>query len=131
LAATAVLCASAVAQTPPESAAEQAQAWQALQRTVHSAACKQDSDCHVVGVGVRSCGGPQQYVPWSSRVTSGKRLKVVVARYNHLRQAQIEPDGENSTCALLPVPDVYCAWAEAAKAKTGQCSLRPTTQGER
>jgi hypothetical protein len=106
-------------------------AWHALQRTVHTG-CRVDSDCRVVGVGVRSCGGPQQYLPWSTRATSHKRLKVAVARYNDLRRAQIERDGENSTCALLPVPDAYCAIVEAApSAAGGQCTLRLATQGER
>jgi hypothetical protein len=114
----------------PGAAAEQAAAWQAVQNTVRTA-CKEDADCRTVGVGVRACGGPQQYLPWSTRSTSAKRLKVAVQRYNQTRRAQIERDGENSTCALLPEPAVACVVADSAKPLMGHCSLRAAAEGER
>lgn len=81
--------------------------------------CREDADCATVGVGARSCGGPEQYLAYAVRETSATALQRAVQDHARLRKKQIEERGEMSTCEVLPDPGAYCAPA-------GQCQVRPS-----
>ena len=81
--------------------------------------CREDADCATVGVGARSCGGPEQYLAYAWRATSAPALQRAAQEHARLRKKQLEERGEMSTCELLPDPGAYCA-------PTGLCRVRPS-----
>lgn len=98
-----------------------------LEQLTRNRQCQQDSECRSVGIGRQACGGPQQFLPWSTRHTETKALEAAVARYSEQRLKQIASDGEMSTCAVLPDPGARCERAPGAV--TGQCVLRSAPDG--
>ena len=98
-----------------------------IERLTRDRQCLQDSECHTVGIGLQACGGPQEYLPWSSRRTDVKALEVALDRYREQRSKQIKRDGLMSTCAVLPDPGARCE--RAAGADSGRCVLHGTPDG--
>jgi hypothetical protein len=37
--------------------------------------CDNSSQCHSLGVGAKACGGPENYIAWSSKNSDGAQLK--------------------------------------------------------
>lgn len=75
---------------------------------IGDAACASDSECDVVGYGVKGCGGPVAYLPFSTRVSDIGLLGKKVEEFNTTarefnRQTQLV-----SNCALTTRPDVGC-----------------------
>ena len=88
--------------------------------TVHRE-CQHDTECRSIGIGLQACGGPQAYLPWSTRSTDAKALQLAVLRYSEQRRKQIEREGEASTCAMLADPGARCE--RSAGAASGRCVL--------
>ncbi len=84
--------------------------------------CTQTAECATVGVGARSCGGPEVFLAYSLRDTPAAALQAAVQRHATLRRKQLEERGEMSTCDVLPDPGAQCA-------APGQCQLRPQRGG--
>ena len=90
----------------------------ALTRTL-VLSCRESADCATVGIGARSCGGPEQYLAYSVRDTPAPALRQAAQNYAGLRKKQLEERGEMSTCELLPDPGAQCSAA-------GQCEVLRT-----
>lgn len=90
----------------------------ALTRTL-VLSCRQSADCATVGIGARSCGGPEQYLAYGVRDTPAPALRQAAQDYARLRKQQLEDRGEMSTCELLPDPGAQCSAA-------GQCEVLRT-----
>ena len=80
--------------------------------------CRENADCATVGVGARSCGGPEQYLAYAVNDTPVAALQQALQHHARLRRKQLEARGEMSTCELLPEPGAQCTPA-------GQCALLP------
>ena len=85
--------------------------------------CRQHADCATMGIGARSCGGPEQYLAYSLRDTPGPAFMRAVRDYERLRKQQLLEREEMSTCELLPDPGAHCMPA-------GQCQLLPLLRGQ-
>ena len=48
---------------------------------IGDATCDADAQCRTVAVGHKSCGGPESYLPWSTRVSNEARLRTLVAEF--------------------------------------------------
>jgi hypothetical protein len=83
---------------------------------VGSAACTESSQCHTLALGARACGGPENYLAWSSAHTEAAPLRALAERYNNERRAEIAKSGEMSTCRFIPDPGAQC--------RAGACQLR-------
>ncbi|PHV11806.1 hypothetical protein [Chitinimonas sp. BJB300] len=90
---------------------------QALQTAIGAASCETNDDCHVIGVGARACGGPESYLPWSSRDGDEATIKSLAEQHHTARQAEVTARGEMSTCSILPKPAVRC--------QAKRCELQP------
>jgi hypothetical protein len=86
--------------------------------------CSRNSDCATLGIGVRACGGPAQYVAYAVAATPAAPLQRAAERYAGLRKKQLEDSGEMSTCEVLPDPGASCSSA-------GQCRLQHQAGGQR
>lgn len=90
---------------------------QRLQRLTADKSCQQSTQCKVLPVGHRPCGGPEQYIVYSSKSTDEKLLAITNDRYKKLKQEQQQRLGLRSTCQLVPEPVAAC--------QQQQCSLLP------
>ena len=45
---------------------------------IGDAECGYQSECHVMGIGAKPCGGPSAYVAWSDRTTDANALRTAV-----------------------------------------------------
>lgn len=107
---------SSCAQTPPTPPAGEAgapprsaqEAMGAIERAIGDAPCDSTADCRTVGVGAKSCGGPERYLAWSLRYTRQAELDPLLARHRAARRAEDVRDGRVSNCELTPEPGVAC-----------------------
>ena len=100
---------------PPRQPA--AEAMKAIVQVIGDAPCDGPADCRTVGVGAKSCGGPESYLAWSVRHTDAAELEKRVAQHRTLRRAEDRRDGRVSNCAVTPEPATSCV--------AGHCRIEP------
>lgn len=103
-------------------APDTATAFKAVERAIGDAPCQTSADCRVIGVGAKSCGGPERYLPWSVRYTQAAELEQLVEQHRTLRRSEDRRDGRVSNCAVTPEPGTQCV-AGRCEARPGQPSL--------
>ena len=100
-----------------------------IQRLIAGAACRESSQCRVIGIGAAACGGPEGYLAWSALATDERPLQDAVAAQAAARRSENERLGRMSTCMVLPVPGVRCEPAPqpaaGGLAAAGRCVLLP------
>ncbi len=74
------------------------------------------SQCALVAVGVRPCGGPRTYLAYSEAETDSAALAALVAVYDRMDRERNEADGLVSTCELMQPP--------ALALENGRCVTR-------
>jgi len=79
-----------------------------LERLTENKECQQDNQCKVIGVGARPCGGPDQYLLYSTLHTDEKMLSYTNDRYQKLKKQQNEKLGLMSICQMLMPPVSAC-----------------------
>lgn len=77
--------------------------------------CSDNGQCRSLPVGAMACGGPQDYLPYSTLRTNEKEVRELAERYKAERQGQIVKRGEISTCRFRPDPGAVCV--------SGACQL--------
>ena len=75
---------------------------------IGEARCRNLVNCRLVGLGVRPCGGPEEYVAYSIWNTDREGIGIVVSEYNLLREDLMLETDEVGTCESVPKPDVNC-----------------------
>ena len=89
---------------------------------IGDARCSTDMVCLTIGIGAKACGGPSSYRAWSAEQTDAKALLALVARHHEARLREIARTGEQSNCAMVPVPGAFCE--RLPSVSTGRCELR-------
>jgi hypothetical protein len=97
-----ILTACASAQPPTE------QLWKKIQAANSDLACDNSSQCHSLGVGSKACGGPENYIAWSSKNSDGAQLKALVEQHSAARRADDKRLGMMSTCSIVSDPGATC-----------------------
>jgi hypothetical protein len=111
LAAASLLILSACAgahQSAPAPDSSTAGLWQQIQAANTNLGCDNDSQCHSIGVGAKSCGGPENYLAWSSKNSNGAKLKSLVELHSAARRADNNSQGMMSTCIAISDPGAVC-----------------------
>lgn len=93
---------------PPVSAASGPASLDDIRRLIATPTCSDNSQCRTVPVGALACGGPQEYLPWSTLRTNEGELRTVAERFKVARQAEIKNSGEMSICIHRPDPGAVC-----------------------
>jgi hypothetical protein len=93
---------------------------QAVAQQVGSPTCTDRSQCRVMPLGAKPCGGPSSYVVYSTTTADSVRLAVAVQEYTAYQAALNEKLGLVSDCRFLPPPAVDC--------RTGVCASSGETQ---
>ncbi|MHA4869352.1 hypothetical protein ACXZ1M_16795 [Duganella sp. PWIR1] len=102
---------------PPAPTSETAGLWQKIQAANTNLACDDNSQCHSIGVGSKACGGPENYLAWSSKNSDGAQLKALVEQHSAARRAEDKRLGMMSTCSIVSDPGASC--------RAGTCTLNP------
>jgi hypothetical protein len=74
-----------------------------------------NSQCRVTGFGHKPCGGPAQYVAYSTKDGNEAEILKKIAAYNAAAEAENMRLGRMSDCAVVPKPNVELSG--------GQCKL--------
>lgn len=82
--------------------------WQQIQAANTDLGCDTDSQCHTIGVGAKACGGPENYVAWSSKNSNGTQLKTLVEKHAAARRDEDNKQGIMSTCTVMRDPGASC-----------------------
>ncbi len=86
-----------------------------IRSLIADTACTSHAECRTLALGVRACGGPEAYLPWSTARTDERKLAPLAAQYKSARAAQIAAAGELSDCRMLSDPGATC--------QAGRCQL--------
>ncbi|RTL16717.1 MAG: hypothetical protein EKK52_17760 [Burkholderiales bacterium] len=101
-------CAGAQPSRTPVAADPLVPLWREVGVQIGDAACDSDSQCHVIGVGAKACGGPNSYLAWSSKSTQEAALRQAVERHALAQRAALAASGMASNCLYVPEPGVQC-----------------------
>lgn len=96
-----------------------------IESLIGRAECRTDADCRTLAIGRRACGGPEQLVAWSVRVTDEAALRRAVVDADAQPRTAPLPGSTASTCVVLVDQGAACAAASAAQAR--RCVLRAGT----
>jgi hypothetical protein len=97
-----MLTACASAQAPAEAL------WKKIQAANTDQRCDNSSQCHSLGVGSKACGGPENYIAWSSKNSDGAQLKALVEQHAAARRDDDKRLGMMSTCSVVSDPGASC-----------------------
>jgi hypothetical protein len=101
--------ASAVVQLPAPGAAPAASGTLArIHALVGKAECSSDSQCQVLPIGAKACGGPASYLAFSNASTSAAEVQALAERYHGEQQASNQRSGMISDCRVVPTPAAAC-----------------------
>ena len=95
---------AAVAASAPASVALQAR----VVDLIGDAACDGQGQCHVAGLGQRPCGGPESWLPWSTKTTDPRVLQDAVIELAKARIGENKAAGLLSDCQVRPDPSAVC-----------------------
>jgi hypothetical protein len=70
--------------------------------------CDGQGQCHAAGLGVRPCGGPESWLPWSTKVTDPRALQDAIDELAKARVAENKASGLLSDCRARPDPTAVC-----------------------
>lgn len=82
-----------------------------ISELIGKASCRNLVVCRVVGLGVRPCGGPEEYIAYSIWNTDRAAIVNRVSEYNLLKEDLMLDNDEAGTCEQLPEPNVDCVHA--------------------
>ena len=71
-------------------------------------ACDGQGQCHAAGLGQRPCGGPESWLPWSTKVTDPRTLQEAIDALAQARVAENKAAGLLSDCQARPDPTAVC-----------------------
>lgn len=93
---------------PPASSTAPGATLAEIRRQIGTPACSDNAQCRTLAVGARACGGPQAYLPYSTRNTDHNALRALAERSQAESRASVAQDGQMSTCLFEPDPGALC-----------------------
>jgi hypothetical protein len=88
---------------------------------VGKADCTSDSQCQVLPIGARACGGPASHLAYSTARADATELQALAERYRTEQQSNNQRSGMVSTCRMLPTPVAAC---RANTCQLGEAAVR-------
>lgn len=92
-----------------------------LQALVQPPSCSAVTQCRVIPVGAKPCGGPWSYQIYSTATSDSATLARAVARYNALEADINRRTGRASDCTFVTPPVLGCL--------SGRCGVASGTTG--
>jgi hypothetical protein len=81
---------------------------QQIQAEVGDAACDTTAQCKTVAIGHKACGGPESYLPYSTKRSDGAKIERLATALAAERKTQDTKTGRMSTCSLVVDPGATC-----------------------
>ena len=81
------------------------------------------SQCRVVGLGSKPCGGPASYIAVSVKDGNESAIMALINKYNAAAKAENERSGLMSNCAIVPKPAVVLENSICTLKDTGEASV--------
>lgn len=103
-----LLAACQAAPRQAEAAPDEAVLLARIAAEVGDAPCQDDAQCRTLALGVRPCGGPQRWLPWSSAQGRAPQLQAWADELAALERARQAREGLASDCRYLPDPGAVC-----------------------
>jgi hypothetical protein len=75
---------------------------------VGKAECTSDSQCQVLPIGAKACGGPASFLAFSTAKTDPREVQVLAERHHAEQQANNQRSGMISNCRVEPTPAAAC-----------------------
>ena len=81
---------------------------QQIRAEIGDAACDTSQQCKSLPVGHRACGGPEAYLPWSTKRSNADKLARLAAQHSNQRKEHDAKSGMMSTCQMITDPGATC-----------------------
>ena len=96
--------------------------FQRIQRLNADVSCAKKTDCVAVGVGNKTCGGPEDYAAVSKRNRDYNAIISEAQNHRTLREQFNQQYGQGiiGTCSMAPVPTLACQQNRCIKVATPQ-----------
>jgi hypothetical protein len=107
--------APAAAAPAPGPAGGQGDTLARIHALVGTPSCTEDSQCKTLALGAQPCGGPEDYLAYSSAHTLEPELRALGDAYGAQRRAAHAQAGRMSNCRFTPDPGAVC--------RAGVCTL--------
>ena len=78
----------------------------AIDQEVGKARADRVSQCAILPIGAKPCGGPWGYLVYSKKESNESRLKKLIERYDKLDEIRNIEEGRVSTCDVAQPPDL-------------------------
>ena len=79
-----------------------------IRRQIGTPTCTDNAQCRTLPVGAMACGGPQEYLPYSTQKSDAKALRALSERSYAETKAALTASGMVSTCMLKADPGAVC-----------------------
>lgn len=79
-----------------------------LKAEIGDAACDNSQQCKTVAVGSKACGGPETYLPYSTKRSDSARVARLAAEDAARRKAADQRSGMVSNCMMVMDPGAVC-----------------------
>jgi hypothetical protein len=86
-----------------------------LRAEIGDAACDTSAQCHTIAVGYKACGGPEAYLPWSSKASSEKKIRNLAEAHGTQRKNEVVASGMLSNCMAEMDPGATCSAGRCVK----------------
>lgn len=75
---------------------------------IENKSCQQTSDCELIALGARACGGPDSYEVFAPAHTDTAKLKSLTGELESLQKAYNIENQVMSICVVEPKPNYQC-----------------------
>jgi len=79
-----------------------------IRRQIGTPTCSENAQCRTLPVGAMACGGPQEYLPYSTQKSDANALRALSERSYTETKAALTASGMVSTCMLKADPGAVC-----------------------
>lgn len=79
-----------------------------IRRQIGTPTCSDNAQCRTLPVGAMACGGPQEYLPYSTQKSDANALRALSERSYTETKAALTASGMVSTCMLKADPGALC-----------------------
>jgi hypothetical protein len=86
-----------------------------LRAEIGDAACDTNAQCQTVAVGYKACGGPETYLPWSSKASDGAKIRRLADAHGAERKREVVASGLLSNCMAVMDPGASCSAGRCVK----------------
>lgn len=81
---------------------------QQIESAIADKSCSNNTDCGLVEVGAKPCGGPETYEAYSKPNVDEEKLHALASAYKKERQDYFKENQIMGICVVTPKPNVGC-----------------------